>query len=229
MAKSFGIVDFKLQETEYFLSKLQNLSAKYENVYKVNYYFNAFTSAARTLTFSIQACSKGIAEIESWYEEFVQPQLTTDVRSKYFKSVRDKQQHVGGPFIVAFGAYSGSERVVFYEFRRVEEIEPIKERDAIESSRKYFITLLKIVQELYINFGHIVDPEKYFSYENMVKIGKTVECFEEQLGYPKGYTKVDGVTDEKRVDMLRDQLIFPVVDPIFIKYLKQDRFGNSIE
>jgi len=65
MAKSFGIVEDKLREAEFFLTKLRE-SNRFE--YESRYYFSAFISAARSVTMVLQKTMKDVDGFTSWYQ-----------------------------------------------------------------------------------------------------------------------------------------------------------------
>lgn len=58
MSRSFGLVDYKVQEAEYFLLELKRLG-KGLKFRGIRFCASAFVSAARSVTFAMQASLKG--------------------------------------------------------------------------------------------------------------------------------------------------------------------------
>jgi hypothetical protein len=48
------------------------------------------------------------------------------------------------------------------------------------------------------------------------------------LGFPRGYTNIEGSTDEERLTAIRNSQQNETPDWIFDKYLGQNRFGEPI-
>ena len=61
---SFDWVDEKLFESDFFLTKLEETAYNFS---AARYYFSAFTSAARSVTFALQKVMKRIPGFDEWY------------------------------------------------------------------------------------------------------------------------------------------------------------------
>ena|SRR5215207_5807717 len=64
MPRSFGLVDDKVLEADFFLNQL---AAAGLNFFAARCYFSAFVSSARTVTFALQASMTGIDGFDTWY------------------------------------------------------------------------------------------------------------------------------------------------------------------
>jgi len=64
MTSSFGVVENKLREAEFFLDQLRDASRL---SFEADCYFSAFVSAARSVTFAMQASLKGVPGFRDWY------------------------------------------------------------------------------------------------------------------------------------------------------------------
>ena len=53
-----------------------------------------------------------------------------------------------------------------------------------------------LVSNCYETFGHLIDPEQFYTEENLERLGITVEDVEESLGFPRGWTCVEGSKKE---------------------------------
>ena len=82
MARSFGLVDYKVQEAEYFLLELKRLGQGF-NLGAIQFCASAFVSAARSITFAMQASLKGDARFDAWYEQ-QRKKLRGDPLARFF-------------------------------------------------------------------------------------------------------------------------------------------------
>jgi hypothetical protein len=74
MASSFGVVEDKLREAEFFLAQLSKTSRL---SFEADCFFSAFVSATRSVTFAMQASLKGVPGFKEWYD-IAQKKLKTD-------------------------------------------------------------------------------------------------------------------------------------------------------
>lgn len=102
MPRSFGIVEEKMYESDFFLEKI----AESEDMSEANYYFSAFISAARSVTFALQASLSGIAGFEEWYLE-KQKILRENQLARFFTDARNYSQKQGRRYI-----HSSSRRIL---------------------------------------------------------------------------------------------------------------------
>ena len=118
---------------------------------------------------------------------------------------------------------------LYFDYDNEEKLKYIPETDLLTACSSYFSQLLEIIVDCYKNFGKIIDPEKYYTIENMTEKGLTVEDFEEQLGFERGWTEDEELTIEDRVNLLRDHAPQTAMNWIFIKHLGTDRFGIPVD
>jgi hypothetical protein len=93
----------------------------------------------------------------------------------------------------------------------------------------HFKQLLEIAVDCYKNFGKTIDPEMYYTIENMVERGMTIEDFENELGFEKGWTRDKGLSLDDRVRILRDHANKITIDWIFVKHLGTNRYGTPVD
>ena len=93
----------------------------------------------------------------------------------------------------------------------------------------HFKQLLEIIVDCYNNFGKIIDPEKYYTIENMIEKGMTIEAFENELGFEDGWTQAQGLSLEDRVALVREQAAKITINWIFVRYLGTDRYGTPVD
>ena len=231
--RSFQIVEYKIAETDFFLTKLKESIHTEDMFIGARYYLSAFLSASRSITFALQAAMKDIPNFKEWYEQH-QNKLRQNDLAKYFLEVRNLSQKVvyypltGGRMF----RDENNQKQIEYFFDHLNFDNEIKssipQEDVLTTCNKYFILLLELVCDCFKNFGNIIDPVQYFVY-CITEAGKSFEDIEEELGYPRGYTKIEGIPDEERIRILQQEFEKDVmIDCIFEKYLGTNRFGEKI-
>lgn len=198
MSRSFGLVDTKIQEAEYFLERI--LSAKLD-FFGVQCDAVAFAASARSVTFAMQASLKGVPEFDVWYSH-KQTELKKDSLSRFFHEFRRVSQHVGHN-LVKGGIYKN--KTATYHFGPVPEIKSVPESDVATACTQYFTTLLNLVYECYVAFNTRINGQWFYTREHFASMGKSVEDAEESLGYPRGWTKVPDFGEDVRWYHLRRQ------------------------
>lgn len=225
MGKTFGLVDGKLAEADFFLAKLAGSGL---NFFEVRCYFSAFVSSARSVTFALQFVMSDVSGFEYWYSE-KQQILKADLNAKFFHAARNESQHIGiNP--VAGGSLKSlptGERGVEYYFAHdlFDSKQIVPATDVVSSCHNYMKLLVRIIWECYQTFGSVIDSVQYYKAENLAKQGLSIKDVEESLGFPRGWT--DDIPDEERIRLLGKQVPEPEIDWLFEKYLGLNRFGNE--
>lgn len=234
MSRSFQVVEDKIEETEFFLDKLHFESADFAqfNFRAAYFYLSAFLSAARSITFCLQASLNDVEGFESWYQE-QQNKLKDNELARFFLEARNLSQKVGY-YPLGGGRMRKDENGIhhvelYFEPLNEEGLKFIPETDVVSACKTQFTQLLEIAVSCYNNFGKIIDPEKYYTVENMTEKGMTIEDFELELGYEKGWTQAEGLTIADRIELLNAYAPKISIDWIFVKHLGTDRYGNPIE
>jgi hypothetical protein len=228
MGRSFQIVEFKVAETDFFLDKLVETTYT-TGFFEARNYLSAFLSASRSISFSIQASISDLDGFNEWYEGH-QTKLRQSKIAKYFLEARNHSQKVGYyPLTGAtrFRDNDGQLRTKYHFDRQQFDWTP--EQDVLTACGDHFKTLLEVVFDCYQKFGLQIDPDQYFTKENLTKMNKTVEDFEEELGFPRGWTDIEGGTIDDRINAIRRESHYDGVDHILIKHLGKNRFGEKVE
>ena len=230
--RCFQIVEYKIAETDFFLTKLKGTIHTEEVFVGARYYLSAFLSASRSITFALQATMKDIPDFKEWYEQH-QNKLRQNDLAKYFLEVRNLSQKVGYYPLTSGRIFrdENNQRQIEYFFDLLDFGEdvssPIPQEDVLTACNKYFILLLELVCDCFKNFGNIIDPEKYFVF-SITEAGKSLEDIEEELGCPRGYTKIESIPDEERIRILHREFKKDVtIDYVFEKYLGTNRLGEK--
>lgn len=224
MAKSFGIVEEKLREAEFFLDALRSSSRMSEGA---RFYFSAFVSAARSVTYALQASMKGVPQFAEWYKT-AQQGLKADRLAPLFLELRNEVVHVGTNPLNQItvehlrldlaqqkSAGRPSHTLIIPD---PEKVGRTVLADAVQISTTYFVSLARTVFDCYSKFKAVVDSRWYFTREHFAEMGKTFEDALVELGFPPSWA--DGVPlgpDPWRV--LRLQQSPCQINDVFLEYL----------
>lgn len=196
MPRSFGLVDYKVKEAEYFLLRIKD--AEYD-FFGVQFDAVAFTASARSITFAMQASLKGIESFDQWYE-FKQKEMRLDSLSNFFNNFRRVSQHIGENAVV--GGKTGKNGTLFY-FGTSPELKEVPDLDVASACEKYFKSLLELVYECYVTFPCLINGQWRFTQEYFSSLGLSIEDAEEELGLPRGWSGVSGFDEAVRWKYLR--------------------------
>src|SRR5262245_58858219 len=106
--RSFGLVDDKLEEADFFLNEL--IAAK-GNFYRARHLFSAFVSAARSVTFALQGSLSDAPGFAEWYK-VRQTELRKNPLARFFHECRTDAQHLGMNPVA--GGSSGPSGTILY-------------------------------------------------------------------------------------------------------------------
>lgn len=201
MSRSFGLVDYKVQEAEFFLLEMKRLGRRI-NFTAIQFCASAFVSAARSITFAMQASLKDHHRFEPWYAKR-QEALRNDPLAKFFHDFRTVTQHIGAN-VVGGGAHGKGG--TFYYFVPCPDLPTVPDQDVLSACESYFVSILQLVYDCYVELGDVVDGQQYFTKENFSALDKTIEDAEEELGFPRGWTDLGNPEIEPyRWEALRKQ------------------------
>lgn len=217
MARSVSIIDYKVQQAEFFLGKLEECGYEF---FPAQCYADAFVSACRSVTFSVQAVCQEIEGFESWYGD-EQRRMKADKLCAFFNNYRTSSVHVGCTPVLA-GA--GSRGESHYFFMPTHDIPEVPEADVVTACRDYFTSIVGLVFRLYARFPTDLDDRWHYTEKHFSSRGQSVEDAEEALGYPRGWTRLVGSETEiaERWKALRSFCTIGLqIQEIFHKYLNQ--------
>ncbi len=217
MSRSFGLVDSKVQEAEYFLNRI--LNAKFD-FFGVQCDAVAFTAAARSITFAMQASLKGIPEFDKWYL-LKQNELRADPLAKFFHEFRRVSVHIGDNAVVG-GSY-GNGKPLFY-FGALPELPKVPDLDVASACSQYFKSNLMLVYECYTTFPTLINGQWRFTKEFFSSLGKSIEDAEEEIGLPRGWSSVSGFDENTRWKYLRKEVDGCNIERQFYEWL-----GNTLQ
>ncbi|MCE4286601.1 hypothetical protein LYZ77_17190 [Xanthomonas hortorum pv. vitians] len=188
MTRSFGLVEEKLREAEYFLHLLSKTSRHSQ---EAKFSFSAFVSASRSVTFVLQASLTGIEGFEEWYAT-AQATLRTDQLAPHFVEFRNSTQKTGENPIgrvghahlrqYLAGQLNGLAPTHVLVHPRTSELV-----DALDVCNSYLTSVTRIVYDCYVRFRTFVDPQWYFTEEAFKISGKTLTDALQEMGYPPSW------------------------------------------
>ena len=109
MARSVSIIDYKVRQADFFLERLEECGYDF---FAAQCYSDAFASACRSITFSIQAVCKQLPDFDGWYPD-EQARMKADPLCVFFNSYRTANIHVGGTPVLAGEMKNGEARFFF--------------------------------------------------------------------------------------------------------------------
>ena len=228
MAHSFGVVEDKLREAEFFL---EQFGATGSLDAEAPYYFSAFVSACRSVTFALQASLNGVSEFDPWYKS-ARDQLKIDPLAPYFREMRNVVVHTGINPLNQVGVEhlrehlsrqrSGSNRshVLIVPNPYGDGFGDLV--DAILASTNYFKSLAGVIFECYSHFLTTVDARWYFTEPHFRAMGKTLGDALAEQGFPPGWLKAVPRGGEREAwRVLRAQQPCCQINDLFEKHLGQ--------
>lgn len=225
MSRSISILEYKVQQTHFFLEKLTKSGF---DMFAAQCYLDAFVSSARSITFSMQSIKSEVPGFANWYED-KQARLREDSISQFFNRYRAVSAHIGDSVLRSEEASKDASgcRVIKYHFLPIQDLADVPEQDVLSVCAQYFKKLLGIVFDMFIAFSCQLDDRWYYTKENFGNIGRTIEDAEEDLGFARGWTDVGTVIPEsERWEALRrTQMVGCQLNDLFIRYLGKEVEG----
>lgn len=221
-SRGFHVVAEKVAEADYFLEKMKENQFFYR---EFSYNLSAFTAAARSITFSLQAVMVKYPGFEEWYPPH-QASLKSSRLAKYFLNLRNHIQKVGNIPISHSGILKfGKIRHLSY-FVDVEELKNSPDGEVINLSQQYFIQIITIIERCYRDFWVYVDPRAIFTEEGLHLLGWTIEDVEEAGGLPRGWTDIPYEGTDKNFQRLRLLSRELCGDEMMEKYFDKYKIGT---
>lgn len=224
MPQSFGLVEHKLHEAEFFLNQLRKSSRP---SFAAQCHFSAFVSAARSVTLVLQASMSGVHGFDEWYRG-AQADLKADSLAPFFVEIRNDVVHKGlnplnrvtrdhlredllhqlqqrsRPHVLVLPDLSSKDSTVLTE--------------AVEACTQYFVSLVRVVFDCYDRFKCVIDPQWYFTKDNFSVMGKTFEDAVAELGFPPAWASC-APAGEGGWRALRSQHPACLINDLFLKYM----------
>ncbi len=219
MSRSFGIVDSKVAEANFFLKSLKEAGSDF---FKVRCYFSAFVSSARAITYAIQASIGDLPGFDEWYAK-QQESLRSNPLARFFHEARVADHHRGVNLVSGGEAISDADglRILHY-FATTGTGVPPPNTDVATACFDYLTALIAIVYACYSQFGELIGPEQYYTEEVFASRGLTIEDAEEDVFGFRGWTEATGVPISERWRMIRESVPPSNINHLFLEYLGKE-------
>lgn len=191
---SFLWVEERLLEAEYFADRLRWLG-----VNEFGYEFNAFLSAARSVTFLLQKEMNEVIGFDVWWDAR-RKEMSQDPAMKFFLELRNFSQKQGRTSMVGTACRDDSGRS-FWSYRFAGNNSPVPtqllQRDVVDCCREHLSKLATIILTCADAFPFHSCPRRAVTPEGLKTLKLELSDIEEILGFPKGYTDVAGIPQEE--------------------------------
>lgn len=218
MPRSVSIIDYKIAQADFFLTKLDAVG---HDFFAAQCYCDAFVSACRSVTFAVQSVCKDLNGFDSWYR-VEQDKMRNDSLLRFFHDYRTISNHIGQTPVL--GGFSDPQRrgSIRLTFLPTGDLPKPPEIDVHGACVEYFTKTLDLVFRLYERFPADLDDRWHYTQEHFSRLGFCIEDAEEALGFPRGWTSISGTEEEllERWRLLRrTETIGPQIQEAFHRYL----------
>src|SRR5579862_9893751 len=150
VARSISIVEYKVEQARFFLEQIEESGL---NFFAVQCLTDAFATACRSITFSMQAAISDVGGFKDWYAARMES-LKTDRLSQFFNAYRVASVHIGDT-VVGGGSHfreDDGKRRVQYFFMPIPEVPNVPDEDVTSVCKAHFTTLLRVVYDAFETF-----------------------------------------------------------------------------
>lgn len=200
---SLLLVEEKILEADYFACRMSSLCFD-----EFRYEFNAYLSAARSITFLLKKEMHEVAGFNEWWAKR-QEEMRSDASMKFFLELRNFSQKEGRISMVGTPS-TDSERNSFwcYRFAGNKWAVPAQllHRDVVECCSEHLSKLACIVLACAEAFPYHCCPRRAVTPEGLEALGLNFSDIESILGLPKGSTDVAGIPKNHVYRILQNHL-----------------------
>ena len=223
MSVGFDVVDNKLREADFFLERMTTSG---RDTRSWQFFFSAFATAARSVTFVLQSAMADVPGFSAWYA-VRRDRLRADPLSRYLTSVRNEVQKRGTNPVCVWQHGSGDDVEAFFLHWYDDPAVQAPGGPVASACEEQVRQLALLVYEAYRDFGPWIDPAVTYTPSGAQRVGLSIDDVEERLLGVRGWTVA--LPEEKRFRVLRASEPMPDVDDLLVKYLGHDRFGQRID
>ncbi len=219
MVRSISIVEYKVQQAQFLLEQIAQSNL---NFFAVQCFTDAFASACRSITFSMQAVIHEVDEFKTWYAARIE-MLKKDPLSQFFNAYRVASTHTGDTVVGGGTSFTGNDgkRVVQYFFTPIPDLPNVPDEDVFSICRTHFTNLLSLVYDAFAKFRCQLDDRWYYTEDHFRRMGKSIEDAVEELGFPREWTAAaSGLPESETWRVLRrTQTVGCQLNAVFQSYL----------
>ncbi len=173
----------KLQEAEYFLAGLVA-----SNGLEFQFNLNAFLSACRSTTFTLQKSLSGVDGFAAWYQAR-QTEMRADPALGFFLELRNISQHEG-PVGYVGGTMPGTDQRSYrFAGNREAVPPPLVGADAGAACADHLVKLANLLQDVVQMFPFASCPANAVSPAGMTHLGFSLADVGEAIGLPAAYVE----------------------------------------
>jgi hypothetical protein len=217
-SRGFYIVADKVAEADFFLERLQGAVG---HIPDFGFFVSAFVSAARSVTFVLQAVMSHYPGFDSWYPSR-QSRLQQSNLARFFVELRNHALKVGDLPISQGGVMRDGRVELYSHFIPNAKFNSVPDGDIVTLCREYLTLVISVVAECYRDYDVYVDPRVIFTRRGLTALGWSIEDLEEALGFPRGHTDIpwpDNDRDEQRLAALSRYGGDELMEEFILKYL----------
>lgn len=207
-------MDYKVSQASFFLHQLSEVGYDF---FAAQCYCDAFASACRSVTFAVQAVCKGIDGFDHWYQQ-EQDHMRHDSILRFFHNYRNVSNHIGDTPVMGGATDHRKPGTIRLVFLASDDLPNVPGADVYTACSEYFAKVLDLVYRLYQRFATELDDRWPYTREHYGTLGLSIEDAEEALGFPRGWTEVEGTEDElaeRWFHLRRTQAIGPQIQEVF--------------
>src|ERR1019366_8357304 len=219
MVRSISIVEYKVEQARFFLEQIEQSE---HNFFAVQCFTDAFASASRTITFSMQAVISEVDGFKEWYVHKMES-FKKDRISQFFNAYRVASIHIGDTVVLGgagFTASDGRYRSQYF-FMPIPDLPNVPAEDVLSICKAHFTNLLSLVYDAFIDVRVQLDDRWYYTEDHFRQMGKSFEDAIEELGFPRAWvTAASGLPDSAKWRILRStQTVGCQLNAAFESYL----------
>jgi hypothetical protein len=219
MARSISIVEYKVEQAHFFL---EQIGTSERNFFAVQCFTDAFASACRTITFSMQAVITDVDGFSAWYAKRMEP-LKKDLLSNFFNAYRVASVHIGDTVVGGGSSFKGRDGRVRmqYFFMPIPGVPSVPATDVLTTCEAHFVNLLTLVYDAFVAFRDQLDDRWYYTEANFNRLGKSFKDAVTDFGFPEQWATAASVLPEpERWRALRGtQTVGCQINALFDRYL----------
>lgn len=223
MARSISIVEYKVQQAHFFLEQLEVSELKF---FAAQCFTDAFASACRSITFSMQAVINDVPGFRDWYSPRMEA-MKQDRISAFFNAYRTASIHIGDTVVRGGASFRGADgkHQRLYFFAAIPDVRQIPSEDVLSVCKSHFINLLSLTYDALSTFLYELDDRWYFTEEHFRKMGKSLEDAIAEVGLPQDWAAAAAAAalpDTAKWRVLRSaQTIGCQLNDLFARYLNK--------
>jgi len=219
MVRSISIVEYKVEQARFFLEQIAECDL---NFFAAQCFVDAFVSACRSITLSMQAVINGVAGFKAWYAPRMQL-LGKNPLAQFFSRYRNVSIHIGDTVVHGGTSFIDREgnRVTQYFFMPIPDIPNVPSEDVLSICKTHFTNLVSLVYDAFEKFRYKLDDRWYYTEDHFRQMGKSFDDAVEELGFPREWLAASSELPEpERWRVLRrTQTVGCQLNAIFESYL----------